>query len=89
MIQGDIPERIIYKGLNDLHNLQNNKNHLSDIEYMNFVRKIITRVRKSEQMDILSEVKQKTYNMTNRFENRILIEQFNVNKLEQQSMLYY
>jgi hypothetical protein len=89
MVQGEMPERYIYKGLNDLFNLHNNKNNLTIIEYNIGVRNIITRIKLKQKSSAIKEVKEKVNNIHKRFQDRIIIEKAKANQIETQSKSFY
>ena len=85
MVEGELAERLVYKMLNELHNLHKNKENMSQSEYSTGVRNVITKLKRKNENDVLEEVKEKVDNLTKRFEDRIVIEEEKKEQIEEQS----
>ena len=58
------------------------KDKISESEYVQGNRKIISKLKNSQQHDVLQEVKQKVEKITERFEDRIEIEEKKVEQIQ-------
>ena len=58
------------------------KDKISESEYVQGNRKIIAKLKNSQKHDVLEEVKQKVEKITERFEDRIEIEEKKVEQIQ-------